>query len=649
MSSTTRVHKELGENREASQHREFMHALLTDLRALERMLAEGMFESGIRRIGAEQELFIVDETWGPAPGVLPMLERLGDPHFTTELGQFQIEANCDPQLLSGNGIAQLHAQLDALVDKARQASAPLGMKVVLMGILPTLRQSDLGLDNMVPSQRYMTLNRIVTELRGGTFNFAIKGLDELIIDHDSVMLEACNSSFQVHLQVGPDEFARMYNIAQVLAGPLMSVSCNSPIVFGKRLWAETRIALFKQAVDTRSQRNPMRETEARVSFGTRWVKESVAEIYREDIARFRALVGTELDEDPIAMLDAGEFPKLKALRLHNGTIYRWNRACFGVTDSKPHLRIENRIMPSGPSTIDQMANSAFWFGLMTEFGASGDDVTRRIDFDQAGNNFYTAAREGIGSHFEWLDGRQISAQRLVLDHLLATAEAGLNRAKVDSADIKRYLGVVEERARTGRTGAIWQSRSWNSLRDRGTPGERANALVAASINRQLTGRPVAQWERARLDEANVADSSCLRVEQYMRTDLFTVQPEDPVEIVANLMIWERLNYVPVEDKDHHLLGLVSRREMLRLLTSQRSMRETAVGQIMTPAADVLTCSPDTSTSEAIRIMRRFRVGGLPVIHEGCLVGIVTEEEFVAVAGRLLGADADADSEADAER
>ncbi|MBL8786235.1 MAG: hypothetical protein JNJ59_15150, partial [Deltaproteobacteria bacterium] len=273
MSQTTREHKEVEGDQDAKKHREFMVALLNDLRALERMLAEGLFETGIRRIGAEQEMFLIDaNTWAPAKGALKMMEALKDPHFTTELGLFQLEANCAPQVFAGDGLSAMHAELDMLMEMARTAANGLGMNAVLMGILPTLRKSDLGLDSMVPSPRYLALNKVVTDMRGGKFELSIKGLDELIIEHDSVMLEACNSSFQVHLQVEPKEFARMYNLAQVLCGPLMSIAANSPIVFGRRLWAETRIALFRQAVDTRSHTHQLRETEARVSFGTRWVK-----------------------------------------------------------------------------------------------------------------------------------------------------------------------------------------------------------------------------------------------------------------------------------------------------------------------------------------------------------------------------------------
>ncbi|MCC6621312.1 MAG: CBS domain-containing protein [Deltaproteobacteria bacterium] len=630
---TTRAHKEVERVEDAMRHREFMVALLNDLRALERMLAEGLFETGVRRIGSEQEMFLIDEAWAPANGALQILEKLQDPHFTTELGAFQLEANCDPQLLAGDGLSLMHAQLDGLVAKAREAARALDMNVVLMGILPTLRKSDLGLDSMVPSPRYLALNKVVTDMRGGRFELSIKGLDELIIDHDSVMLEACNSSFQVHLQVAPHEFARLYNIAQVLAGPIMAISANSPIVFGRRLWAETRIALFRQAVDTRSHTSQMRETEARVSFGTRWVKSSVAEIYREDIARFRALVGTDLDEDPMAMLDRGEIPKLKALRLHNGTIYRWNRACFGMTDGKPHLRIENRVMPSGPSTIDEIASAATWFGLMSEFGAREEDITRRIDFDVAGSNFYTAAREGLGAHFLWLDGEEVAARNLMLERLLPMAESGLRRQGVSEGDITKYLSVVDARVRTGRTGARWQFSSWNSLRDRATPGERSNALVAATVQRQLTGRPVSEWERARLDEASGTVNNYMRVDQYMRTDLFTLGPEDPVEVVTHLMIWERIRYIPVEDKDHRLLGLVTHRGVLRHLASGASSRHTAVSSIM--RKELTTVPHDMSTLEAIRLMRRLRIGCLPVVNEGRLVGLVTEDDFLDVAAKLL--------------
>jgi CBS domain-containing protein/gamma-glutamylcysteine synthetase len=632
--TTTRDHKDTDGALDAERQREFTSAVLADLRALDRMIAEKRFETGIRRIGAEQELFLLDEQWAPARGVLALLDKLKpDPHYTTELGQFQLEANCDPQVFGGDGLSKMHAQLDHLVGQARTAARELGMEVVLMGILPTMRTSDLGLDGMVPSKRYLQLNKVLTAMGGGKFEFAIKGLDELTLTHDSVMVEACNSSFQVHLQVSPEEFARYYNLAQLLAGPLMSVSSNSPILFGKRLWAETRIALFRQAVDTRAKGSTIREQEARVSFGTRWVRDSVVEIFKEDIARFRPLVGTDLDEDPMAMLDRGVAPQLKALRLHNGTIYRWNRACYGILDGKPHLRIENRIMPAGPSTVDEIANAALWCGLMVELGHRLDDVPRRMDFDQAGANFYTAAREGIGAHFTWLDHEDISARELMLERLLPTAEAGLRRQGVNPGDIKRYLGVIEERVRTARTGARWQLSSWNSLRDRSTPAERANALVAATVARQESGRPVSEWERARLDEAAVRGGNYRRIEHFMTSDLFTVQADDAIEMVANLMIWERIRHVPVEDHEHRLVGVVTHRAVLRFIMDGGSARRTPVAQIM--KRDPTTVAPSTRTLDALQLMRRLKVGCLPVVDDGRLVGIVTEEDFMDIASKML--------------
>jgi CBS domain-containing protein len=631
----TRAHKDVDTEQDEHKRREFTHAMLADLRALDRMLRESRFDTGPRRIGAEQEMFLVDRQWAPARASLQMLEKLGDPHYTTELGQFQLEANADPQMFTGDGLSRMEKQIDELVGKARAAAAELGLAPVLMGILPTLRKSDLGLDSMVPSPRYRALNKAIADMRGGGgFQFSINGTDELIVRHDSVMLEACNASFQVHLQVTPAEFPRMYNLAQLLAAPMVAIAANSPLLFGRRLWSETRIALFRQAVDTRSHTHHLRESEARVSFGTRWVRDSVLEIYQEDIARFRTLVGSDLDEDPLAKLARGETPLLKALRLHNGTIYRWNRACYGVMDGKPHLRIENRVMPAGPSVLDEMANGALWFGAMAELGAQGEDVAGRIDFDQAGANFYSAAREGLGAHFTWLDGQDVTASQLVLDRLLPLAEAGLRRNGILEDDIKRYLGVVDARVRTARTGSRWLLSSWNALKDKATSGERSNMLVAATLQRQQTGRPVAEWERARLDDAETEGrASFQQVDQYMTTDLFTVQASDPIEIVVNLMSWERIRHIPVEDNDHRLVGLVTYRAVLRFLAGGGSLSDTPVSAIM--RTDIVTVPVETKTLDAIAMMRKYRYGCLPVLQDGHLVGILTEEDFMNVASKLL--------------
>ncbi len=628
----TRPHKQVDAEQSGESRRQFLRAILQDVRALERIIKEGRIESGVKRIGAEQEMFLVDRAYAPAPGAMKMLDKLADPHFTTELGLFNLEINADPQDFRGKGISLLEKQLVELLEKTRLAAADLDLLPVLAGILPTLRKQDLGLDNMVPSPRYRALNRAMYALRGGPFEFSIKGIDELLVKHDSVMVEACNCSFQVHLQVSVEDFPRLYNLAQALAGPLLAVATNSPLLFGRRLWSETRIALFQQAVDTR--KTDLRDSLSRVTFGRAWVRQSVLEIYKEDILRFRTLVGTDLDENPMEKLDRGETPQLKALRLHNGTVYRWNRACYGVMNGRPHLRIENRIMPSGPSVVDEVANAALWLGLMAELGATIPDVTLRMDFDQAQGNFYAAAREGLGAQFTWLDGEEVPATRLVLDRLLPAAEAGLRRENIDEDDIKRYLGIIDQRVRSGRTGARWVLSSFAEMK-RGKPGERLNALVAATVARQATGRPVAEWERARLDEAGMAKNNYSTVDQYMTTDIFTVQSEDPVDLVANLMGWERIRHVPVEDPDHRLVGLVSYRAVLRFFTSDRvpQTAATPVSEIM--KTDVLTVFPHTPTLDAIALLRRYRIGCLPVVSDGRLVGMITEENFMDIAADLL--------------
>ena len=270
---------------------------------------------------------------------------------------------------------------------------------------------------------------------------------------------------------------------------------------------------------------------------------------------------------------------------------------------------------------------------MVEMAAREEDVTKRIDFDVAGGNFYSAAREGIGSHFNWLDDEHVSAVHLVLDKLIPLAEAGLRRQNVDEADIKKYLGVVDARVRMGRTGARWLMQSWTALKDKATNGERSNALVAATLQRQQTGRPVSEWERARLDEAEVGRANYQQVDQYMTTDLFTVQASDPIEMVVNLMSWERIRHVPVEDNDHHLVGLVTYRAVLRFLASGGAMHDTPVSSIM--KTDVTTVPVEMPTIDAIRLMRKLRFGCLPVMQEGHLVGILTEEDFMTVALKLL--------------
>jgi CBS domain-containing protein/gamma-glutamyl:cysteine ligase YbdK (ATP-grasp superfamily) len=618
-----------------AQRRNFVRALLEDVHALERMLEDGWIEEGVRRIGAEQEMFLVDRSFDPANKALAILDRLQSGSYTTELAQFNLEANLSPLEFTGDCFAGMHAELDRLVDAARAAAEQERTKIVLCGILPTLGKEHLGLDSMTPIPRYLQLNRIMVEQRGGRFQTLIKGTDELQTTHENVMLEACNTSFQLHYQVGAKEFARLYNLAQVITAPVLAAAVNSPVLLRHRLWHETRVALFQQSLDTRSEHQASRGTRQRVSFGDRWVKGSILEVYRDDIARFRSLITTGSSESPLEMMERGEVPPLKALRLHNGTVYRWNRPCYGVHEGKAHLRIESRAFPAGPSTVDEIANAAFFYGLMSALDAEYGDVTKRMPFDDAKANFIAAARYGLQARFRWVDGKAYGADELILRTLLPLAKKGLAARKVDAKDAERYLGILQERVQSGRTGSQWVLDSLAQMGERGKIAERFRALTQAMARHQAEHAPVHTWELASLRDGTAERDSFRTVGQVMTTDLFTVQAEDIVDLAASMMEWEHLRHVPVEDKEGRLVGLVSHRALMRMLSRGQNTDDNPVAVREVMEIDPVTVTPETSTLDAIATMRKNKIGCLPVVSEGKLVGIITEHDFFEIAGALL--------------
>ncbi|TVS13156.1 MAG: CBS domain-containing protein [Wenzhouxiangella sp.] len=618
--------------------RAFMKALLDEVRALEDMHAAGLFERGIRRIGAEQEMFLVDQANRPALTAMQILDLMDDPRFTHELGLFNLEANLSPLQLGGDCLRQLERETVEVMRIARETAAKVGSRAALVGILPTLTTDHLSLDAMVPKARYFALNEALLRLRGSHFQISIKGIDQLSLNHDNLMLEACNTSFQVHFQVDAEEFAHLYNIAQVVTGPLLAACVNSPILLGKRLWHESRIAVFEHSIDARSQAHAARGHKPRVHFGDQWVEESVIEIFKEDIARFRVILTTEFEKDPIGMVARGEIPKLNALRLHNGTVYRWNRACYGISENgKPHLRIENRVIPSGPTVLDEVANAAFFFGMMAKLSRSVSDIREHFSFADVKANFMTAAREGLRAQQVWFDDEQMTAQDLILGKLIPLAREGLEEAGIDESDIERYLGVVQSRVERRRTGARWQLESLEQMRGSASPHECLRALTGSMIEQQESGKPVADWVLAKFCHSQDWRDSYRTVGQFMATDLFTVRPDDIVDFAASLMEWRYVRHVPVEDDSGQLLGLVSHRQLLRLIArGNRDDSAVMVRDIMNP--DPLAISPDTSTVQAIRLMRDKRLSCLPVVdRDRKLIGLVTEHDLVAVAGRLLEA------------
>ena len=623
-------------NQGPRQEQAFMKSLLADLAALEQMIVTGKIERGIRRIGAEQEMFLINHSMRQAPVALEVLQLANDNRLTTEIGKFNLEANLSPRLLAGDGLRRMEGEIHELVAIARQAANSINADVVLTGILPTIQQSDLRLEHLIPSPRYLALNQAMQQLRGGAFNVHIKGLDELQMTHDNIMLEACCTSFQVHLQVGAEEFARLYNWAQVITAPLLAVAANSPVFLGHRLWHETRTALFQHSTDERSTTRQLRSHPPRVSFGNGWIKDSVIEVFREEIARFRVLLTKEIDEDPMEVLARGELPALSALRLHNGTVWRWNRPCYGVKDGVAHLRIEQRTMPAGPSVLDEMANAAFFYGLMMALPAEFGDVDRLMQFDDAKGNFFAAARHGLKAQIRWLNGIDHSAAPLILEQLMPLAREGLKHAGVESSDINRYLDVVEERVRRDQNGALWSLRSLAAMDGQGTRELRSRILVEQMIEHQQADEPVHTWPLAQADAPRDWSHSYQTVSQLMATDLFTVRPDDLIDLAASVMEWKHIRHVPVEDDEGRLVGLVSHRDLLRLLSHgllSRQSQPVAVKEVM--KRDLATVAPDTLTLEALNIMRRLKVGCLPVVEQGRLIGIVTAYDFLALSAEII--------------
>jgi CBS domain-containing protein/gamma-glutamyl:cysteine ligase YbdK (ATP-grasp superfamily) len=634
----------MGEQRVSSPNevdaQRFERSLLNDLEALDYMLQHGLIQDATRRIGAEQEMFLVDSSFRPAPVALEVLEKLNHPQFTTEMGKFNIEANLSPRILEGHCLRELEIELDQMISLARTAAREYGADILLSGTLPTAHQYHLSLDNLTPKPRYFELNRVMSKLRGPTYSVFIKGLDELKITHDNVMTEACCESFQVHFQVSPATFAPVYNLAQLVTAPLLASAVNSPLLLGQRLWAETRIALFQHSVDERSRSHLVRGAPARVNFGECWLDHSVIEIFREEIARFRVIMTTEVQEDAWQVLAQGGIPNLEALRLHNGTCWRWNRPCYGITEGQPHLRIELRALPAGPSVIDEVANAAFAFGMLVGLAPEYSDLANRFPFEETKQNFFVAARHGLNAQFTWPGCGRVTATELILKELLPVARTGLRSAGIVTEDIDRYLGTIEERVRRERTGSQWALQSLAAMRDRCSREACHRCLTAAMVENQKSGLPVHLWPLAELPAPPEPMSLEETVEDNMSTDLFTVRGDDLVRLAANMMDWRNICHVPVEDDEGRLIGLVTHRQMIRLLarkTPENAQRTFLVRDIM--QLDPPTVAPELPIADAIEKMRKLGTDCFPVVVGQRLVGILTLGDLVRLASRYFGAPA----------
>ncbi len=612
----------------------FMTHLLDDIRAFEQMLADGSFETGVQRIGAEQEMVFVDESFHPAFVGPDICRALNKPFITTEYARFNLEINLNPWRFEQDCLRQmkqeLSEKLQLVIDEAQRHRT----QVVLTGILPTIRPADTAPESMTPEPRYEALLNNVNRLRGDRYEFNIKGLDELITRNNPSTFGGCMTSFQVHLQVEPSNVVERYNWAQLIAAPTLACATNSPVFLGKRLWHETRIALLRQTTDTRKPYDNQYNEEARVSFGTDWIHTSVAEMFHQDVAAYRAFLACPIEETATEVLSQGGVPKLEALNFHNSTIYRWNRICYGQTQGLPHLRIENRVLPAGPTVEDEMANTAFWLGLMNGLPDRCRNLPDKLPFDVAKENFLKAAQMGIEVQFEWMDGQLVSAQELILDELLPLAKQGLQNAQIDEDSQDRYLNIIRERTEQARTGSRWILNSYLHLRDESSTADEAwMAITAGMLERQKSNDPGHTWDLASVQEAGQWQNRFRSIEQVMTRSLYTVQESDIVDLATHIMTWKQIGHVPVE-KEGMLVGMITKDSIISYVAqhqgediAQRSVRDLMV-------QDLVTTTPDTLLTDAIDLIVDHNVSCLPVVEDGRLLGMVTEHDFVHISRRL---------------
>ncbi|MBA2464370.1 MAG: glutamate--cysteine ligase [Nocardioidaceae bacterium] len=419
-----------------------------------RMLRESRFDSDAPMTGLEIELNLVDEAGDPALKNVEVLEAIANPDFQTELGQFNLEINVPPKRLKDRGFTEFEEGVRAALNDAEEKAAALGAHMVMIGILPTLSAGHMSPASLSTNPRYRLLSDQILAARGEDIVIDIAGPERLRTTSDSIVPEAACTSTQLHLQVSPEEFPAYWNASQAIAGVQLALGANSPFLLGRELWRETRIALFEQATDTRSEELKAQGVRPRVWFGERWIN-SIFDLFEENVRYFPALLPVVDEEDPLEALEDGRTPSLAELRLHNGTIYRWNRPVYDVVDGTPHLRVENRVLPAGPTVVDTMANAAFYYGLVRTLAQHERPLWSQMSFSAAEENFHVAAREGIEANVYWPGLGQVPAIELVLRRLLPMARAGLDAWGVSNEESERLLGIIEQRCLTGQNGSSW--------------------------------------------------------------------------------------------------------------------------------------------------------------------------------------------------
>jgi gamma-glutamyl:cysteine ligase YbdK (ATP-grasp superfamily) len=451
----------------------YERALSREMALLHECFQSRRFSEAAPRIGMELELWLIDETGAPQPRNHDLLNSLDNPEVVPELSQFNVEFNVQPQQLTGGAFSLLEDDLAETVRVSNRTAGKLGLQLLAIGTLPTIQPGDLTLQVISHRSRYRALNeQVLRQRQGRPLRIDISGIEQLSLQHRDVMLEAAATSLQMHLQVPASRAARYYNAAVMASAATVAVSANAPLLFGKRLWAESRIPLFEQAVD-------LGGLYPRVDLGTGYAAQSLEEFFLENRICHPVLLPMQLEE-PLEV-----FPHV---RLHNGTIWRWNRPLIGLDEvGIPHLRIEHRVMSAGPSLPDMTANLAFASGLIQTLASQAEPLEQQLPFPCAAENFYQAARDGLSALIRWLDGRQYPIAELIREELLPMAKAGLQQLQIDETDIQRLLQIIEQRVAANQTGSHWQL----LFLDRHGPD--LHLLTREYQARQLSGEPVHTW------------------------------------------------------------------------------------------------------------------------------------------------------------
>lgn len=464
-----------------SDYQQFTSHLKEETALVKNWFDTGKFSSASLMAGYELEAWLIDNSGSPVAINEPFLEKADNDLLSPELAKFNIELNVAPGPLSHKVLSTFESQLDELWQQCSATAVSLDANILGIGILPTLQDSDLTLENISLMDRYKALNEQVLRQRNGLeIKLNINGQDHLQVSHKDVMLEAAATSLQIHIQVPQDMAARYYNASILLSAPMVAISANSPCLFGRRLWQETRIPVFEQAVPTGGYGGASSGPVHRVSFGSGYARDSLYECFQENLDHFPILLPAHYKTT---------IEKVRHLRLHNGTIWRWNRPLIGFDkDQTPHLRIEHRACASAPSTIDNIANIAFYYGLVHYYATAEQPPDYAMPFTDAKNNFYRAAQLGLKHKTRWLSKNTETFQKIILDRLLVEAEAGLYKLGIDEHDSKRYLSIIEQRVANNRTGSEWQLNFLNAHQDDRT------LLTLNYLKNQKAGQPVHQWD-----------------------------------------------------------------------------------------------------------------------------------------------------------